>query len=213
MSLNGNIYVTGLGATGSRANNSNDTYFRALIPGKPGSRILVNRANVTDLGAPSTIEYLVFTRVLNEAPVTAASALAGTSGITISTADFAFNSSAWAGDATDSIAADDMVVYTQTDGTYQFDMVDNVSTTGYVTLDTALPGLVDTTCKVYIMGSGAENAHTRVPMSSMTADLNGDSFFEIAVGYSKGDPMVITNYPTSSSGVKLDGVLYTYVNK
>lgn len=212
MSVTENVYLTGLGSYGAKL--STDVAALSVgLPGKPGSRIFINRINAKNLGAISTAENLVFMKVLNTAPITAAGTAAGTSGVTISTADFAFGSSYKYGDATDSIAANDIVMYSQTDGTYQYDEVTSVDTDGYIEMDTVLPGLVDTSCNLYIFGLASHNAHLQIPMSSLTAGLLGDTFLDCAVGEAMGDPMVVTDYPVSSSGVQLQCVLYSYINK
>ena len=212
MGITENTFMTGIGSYGAQL-STDVSPLKITLPGKPGSRIFVNRVNVKNLGAISTAESMCFMKVLNAAPITVAGTAAGTSGVTISTADFAFGSSHKYGDATDSLAANDIVVWSQTDGTFQYDEVANVSTDGYITMDTALPGLVDTNDKLYIFGLASHNAHLKIPMSTLTAGKLGDTMFDCAVAEAKGDPMVVTDYPVSSSGVQVECILYSYINK
>jgi hypothetical protein len=212
--ISGNIYLTGLGSVGSVTAVA-DTFLRKLIPGKAGSRVVIENLKAQNRGAQSTQGFIVCMKALNVAPITAAGTAAGTSGVTISTANFAFGDSGKWGGATDSIAADDVVVVLQADGTYNMDMVNNVATTGYITLDSALPNLVNTNCYLYIMGTDSYEGHTKLAISGSTHDAE---YKECFVGESKGDPCVITNGPVSSTGTIAAGVTlldatYSYVNK
>ena len=119
MSISQNVYLTGLGSVGS-VTAAADTFLRKLIPGKSGSRVVIDRLVVQAKDAQSTQEFIKCMKVLKTASVTTAGTAAGTSGVTISTADFAFGDSGKWGDATDSIAADVGAYYHRFTGIYVF---------------------------------------------------------------------------------------------
>ena len=209
MGISENIYLTGLGSRGI-SNSSADTFLRVFLPGGgAGSRIVINTLHCQNTDTPSTPSYIKLMRVLDRPTVSVAGVAAGTSGFTLTTANIAFGDSAKWGDATDSLEADDVIAINLSNGGWEFDMVNNVSTVAYITLDTALTGIAAVGDPVYIFATDTHSAHTAVQLST----LNGDSYFDVAVGDAKGDPMMITNGPPTSLATRITNIQYSYVNK
>jgi len=216
MAIKGNVYALGVGSEGGLHTAAADTYLTIFIPGKKGGRILINELQCQAKDSQATAEYIKCMRVLNRAAVTAAGTAAGTSAVTISTADFAFglDSDLFNQDATDSLAADDWIALDLGDNVWHFDQVAGVDTDGVVTVDTGLATIPAVGDMMYIFGGAAENAH----MALRLGNDGADSYFDCAAGDEKGDPMLILNYPTSSTGTLAAGVSvtrlsYSYVNK
>lgn len=218
MSLDKETYITGIGSVGV-VTGAIDTIVRCFIPGKKGSRININTLHCQTMDTQTTREYMVFMKPLGRTQVTAAGTAAGTSGFTITTASFAYGDSIKNyGIATDSVAANNWVAIHLTNGTWEYDQVEDVATTGYITLDTALTGIANIGDQVYFLGTDTHEEHSRVALSTGGKILGGDSYADVASCDEKGDPMFITNNPTSSTGTLAGGtsitaLVYTYVNK
>ena len=214
MGITENVFLTGLGSRGI-ATGAIDTFLRMFIPGGgAGNRLVINTLHCQDLDTPSTQSYIKLMRVLDRPTVSVAGVASGTSGFTLTTANIAFGDSAKWGDATDSLAADDVVAINLSNGGWEFDMVKAVTTAGFIELDTALTGIAAVGDVVYIFGTDTHSAHTAVQLSTK----QGDSYFDVAVGEEKGDPMMITNSSPSTvgtfaAGASVTNVQYSYVNK
>ena len=216
MAIDGNVFALGVGGEGGILTAALDTYVYVFIPGKKGGRIVINDLHAQSKDSASTAEYIKCMRVLGRAAITAAGTAAGTSAFTISTADFAFglDSGNFNHDATDSLAADDWVAVDQGGDVWTFDQVAGVDTDGVVSIDTGLEEIPAIGDMVYIFGTPDENAH----MALRLTNAGADSYFDCAAGDEKGDPMLIINSPTSSTGSLAAGqsitnVSYSYVNK
>lgn len=214
MSIGSNVYLTGLGSRGLNIAAA-DTYLRIFIPGKPGNTLVIDQLHFEGNDSQSTAEYMKVMRVLGRTNVTAAGTAAGTSGFTITTAGFSFGDSTVWGEATDQLAADDIVALHLANGTWEWDMVDDVSTTGKITLDTALTGIATIGDEVYIFGSPDKTAHFSHEIPASGAFVVEE---DAGMGDEKGDPLLITNYPASSTGTLAAGIAvlnvqYSYVNK
>jgi hypothetical protein len=215
MGVNANIYLTGIGAIGYELGETTEPIDQWIDP-KAGSRVVVTDAKAF-CGKASQSAALVFMRVLETEEIAVAATAANTTVVDVGTSlALVFGDSGEFGDASDTLAADDYVAIELTDGSYHFDRVAGItSTDGSFHTDTAVSGAFDTTCKVYIFGSTANGGHIEADVS--TAQGDNDWGDVIAVGRSKGDPMVV--YMTASdtgaaaTGNAIEGISYGYVNK
>ena len=214
MSIGSNVYLTGLGGKGTHTAAA-DTYLRIFIEGKPGNTLVIDQIHFVGKDSQSTQEYIKIMRPLARTQVTAAATAAGTSGFTISTASLAFGDSRKWNEATDTLAANDIVAIELSDGTWEWDEVNNVSTVSYITLDTALTGKPAIGDNVYIFGTAANAGHQEIEIPAAgTYEVK----YNAARTDKKGDPLMVMNYPASSTGTLADGVSvynvqYSYVNK
>ena len=195
--MGANVYLESVASYGYKTESA-ATAITQDVPGKPGKRIAV-RAFGFRCGGTATTVY--FMQALG-AGTTSAAAASGASQITL-TAEI--------GPSGNSVAANDIMVVVQDNGTYLFSKCRSVAT---LTLDlcTVLSGAAAAGAAVYDLGIQSDTGHLPFLLTvstQTTGALDGGLFY----GNAKGYPMRVYHANDAAAAGKIDYLTIDYINK
>ena len=195
--MGANVYLDSVTSVGYDTESA-ATAITADIQGKPGKRIAIRAAAFT-CGATATTVY--FMQALGSG-TTSASAASGASQIVL-TAEI--------GNSGNSVAANDILVIVQDNGTYLFSKCRSVAT---LTMDlcTVLTGAAAAGATVYDLGVAADEGHLQYKLtaSSQTARALDGGFL---YGDAKGYPMRVYHANDAAAAGSIDYVTVDYINR